>query len=100
MLSSVLGLCIACTLAIIGGRLCPFWVERPSPLTELAESDFNRAFAADAVAYRDYDSTLRGIVDVLERKREVFGGPHVLGPDDERALLESWQAFHDTAFAL
>ncbi len=85
---------------VLGGRLCLFWVERPSPLTELSENDFNRAFVADAAAYRDYDSTLRGIVDVLERKRDVFGGPHVLGPDDERALLESWQAFHDTAFAL
>lgn len=134
MLGLVLGLCIACLLAVIGGRflmgdtwrptpqgkrvrrriiaagalltfviagrLCMFWVERPSPLTELSEPDFNRAFAADAAAYKDYDDTLRGIVDVLERQREVFGGPHVLGPDDERALLESWQAFHDTAFAL
>ena len=134
MLGVVLGLCIACLLAVIGGRflmgdtwrptpqgkrvrrriiaagalltfviagrLCLFWVERPSPLTELTEADFNRAFVADAAAYRDYDQTLRGVVDVLERRREVFGGPHVLGPDDERALLDSWRSFHDTAFAL
>jgi hypothetical protein len=80
--------------------MCLFWIERPSPLTEMTEPDFNRAFAADAAAYRDYDDTLRGIVDVLERRRDVFGGPHVLGPDDERALLESWVSFHDTAFAL
>jgi hypothetical protein len=84
----------------IAARLLLFWVARPTPLTTLAPEQFNRAFAADATSYREYDETLRGLVDALAQRGRLFEPDAVLGADDERALREAWLALHDAAFAL
>lgn len=91
-----LGVLSVATLA----RLVLFWVEQPSPLTELTPAEFNRAFAADAQQYVEYDEHLRGLIDAVAARDAMFAADAVLGADDERALRQAWVAVHDTAFAL
>ncbi len=81
-------------------RLVLFWVTQPTPLTAMSPAEFNRAFAADATQYREYDENLRSIIDALARRESAFAADAVLGPEDETALRQSWAALHDAAFAL
>ncbi|HWB74518.1 MAG TPA: YiiX/YebB-like N1pC/P60 family cysteine hydrolase [Nannocystaceae bacterium] len=81
-------------------RLALFWVARPTPLTAMSEVEFNRAFAADVQQYREYDETLRGLVDAIAQREAMLQPDAVLSPSDELALRQAWGALHDAAVAL
>jgi hypothetical protein len=83
-------------------RLVLFATEMPSPLTDLGEADFNRAFEIDSTRYRDLERGLEQVVAALESGGERFGveREQVLSPDQERRLLTAWRAAYDSAFAL
>ncbi len=93
---------VAAALAIAGGvgRLALFWVQQPSPLTELSREEFDETFVLDARNYKDYDAGLEHYLTLLEARPELFEDGAILGADDERLLLDSWEAIYAYSFAL
>lgn len=88
--------------AVLAGlsRLLLFWVQQPSPLTELRAEDFDQTFVRDAQLYGEYDEGLEHLLIALEARPELFEAQRVLGADDERLLLDSWEAIYAYSFAL
>lgn len=93
---------VAASLAFAAafGRLVLFWVQQPSPLTELSQDEFDRTFLLDGQSYREYDQGLEHYLILLEARPELFEGDALLGPDDERLLLDAWEAIYAYSFAL
>lgn len=81
-------------------RLSLFWVAQATPLTALTEADFNRAFTADVQQYREYDESLRGLIDAVAQREGMLQPNAVLSAADELALRQAWGALHDSALAL
>lgn len=93
---------VAAGLAIAAGvgRLVLFWVQQPSPLTSLSVEDFDETFMVDARNYREYDSGIEHYLTLLEARPQLFEPDTVLGADDERLLLDCWEAIYAYSFAL
>ena len=93
---------IATSLAFAAGfaRLVLFWAQQPSPLTELTQDEFDRTFLLDSQNYREYDQGLEHYLILLEARAELFEGDAVLNADDERLLLDAWEAIYAYSFAL
>jgi hypothetical protein len=93
---------MATSLAFAAGlsRLVLYWVEQPSPLTALSQEEFDRTFLLDSQSYREYDQGLEHYLIVLEARAELFEGDALLGADDERLLLDAWEAIYAYSFAL
>jgi hypothetical protein len=93
---------MATSLAFAAGlaRLVLFWAERPSPLTELSQEEFDRTFLLDSQSYREYDQGLEHYLIVLEARAELFEDDALLGADDERLVLDAWEAIYAYSFAL
>jgi hypothetical protein len=93
---------MATSLAFAAGlsRLVLYWVEQPSPLTALSQEEFDRTFLLDSQSYREYDQGLEHYLIVLEARAELFEGDKLLGADDERLLLDTWEAIYAYSFAL
>ncbi|MFO7562329.1 MAG: YiiX/YebB-like N1pC/P60 family cysteine hydrolase [Enhygromyxa sp.] len=92
----------AAGLAMAAGvsRLVLFWVEQPSPLTSLSSEDFDQTFMLDARNYHEYDTGIEHYLTLLEARPELFEPGAVLGADDERLLLDCWEAIYAYSFAL
>jgi hypothetical protein len=92
----------AAALAFAAGfaRLMLFWVQQPSPLTELTQDEFDRTFLLDSQSYRELDAGLEHYLILLEARPELFEGDALLEPDDERLLLDAWEAIYASSFAL
>lgn len=82
------------------GRLVLFWVEQPSPLTSLDRDAFDQTYHADAQRYAELDAGLEHYLVVLEARPELFVDGAVLSADDERMVLDAWEAIYASAFAL
>jgi hypothetical protein len=93
---------VAVGLAMFAGlaRLALVWVEQPSPLTSLTTDEFDQTFVLDARSYHEYDTGLENTLILLEARPELFAGDRVLDPDDERLLLDAWEAIYAYSFAL
>ncbi|HLT39216.1 MAG TPA: hypothetical protein VK034_23190, partial [Enhygromyxa sp.] len=93
---------VAAGLAIAAGlgRLVLFWVEQPSPLTSLSPEEFDQTFVLDARNYHEYDTGIEHYLTLLEARPELFEQDAVLGADDERLLLDCWEAIYAYSFAL
>lgn len=93
---------LAAGLAMAAGvaRLALFWVQQPSPLTELSREQFDETFQLDSRNYDEYDRGLEHYMILLEARPELFDGGHVLDPDEERLVLDAWEAIYAYAFAL
>lgn len=83
-------------------RLGAYWLEQPSPLTGLDESDLRTSFALDTRQYQDIDRELERLVQGIERSEigRVDGERRGLTKAEERLLRGTWTAFYDNAFAL
>ncbi|MCK9462303.1 MAG: hypothetical protein M0R80_21980 [Proteobacteria bacterium] len=83
-------------------RLVVFWMESPSPLTQLSEDDFDAAFEIDTARYRELEGGMERAVAFLEAPRAMFDAavPGVLTAEEERQLLATWRALYETGFAL
>jgi len=94
--------CLVLAAVGIAGRMVMFWVERPSPLTDLSIVQFNRAFEIDSRRYVEYDRGLERALVFLEKHEELFDEEKqsVPTPDQERELLDSWATVYDYAFSL
>jgi hypothetical protein len=92
----------AAGLAMFAGvaRLALFWIEQPSPLTSLSRDEFDAAFLLDSEHYREYDAGLEHVLSRLEARAALFEPDHVLSADDERLLLDAWEAIYAYSFAL
>ncbi|PRQ02005.1 hypothetical protein ENSA7_56730 [Enhygromyxa salina] len=82
------------------GRLVLIWVEQPSPLTELSRDDFDETFILDSKNYSELDAGLEHYLVLLEARPELFAADALLGPDDERLVLDAWEAIYAYSFAL
>jgi hypothetical protein len=91
---------LAVIILAIFARFVVYWLDEDTPLTALGEDEFNRAFAADASKYSEYDAGLDRLAAELERHSALAGSQDVLSPDDEREILDLWSAVYDHAFAL
>lgn len=92
---------LAIIIASIGARFVVYWLDDPTPLTGLSEDEFNVAFEADAREYREYDDGLERLIAQVERSAALRDGERaVLDPDEERELLDLWEAIYGHAFAL
>jgi hypothetical protein len=93
---------LATGLAFAAGfaRLVLVWVQQPSPLTELSRDDFDETFILDAKNYNELDAGFEHYLVLLEAKPELFESNAVLGPDDERMVLDAWEAIYAYSFAL
>ncbi|MCP4676979.1 MAG: hypothetical protein GY854_15960 [Deltaproteobacteria bacterium] len=83
-------------------RLVVFWVEAPSPLTDLPKSDYNRAFDIDLSRFRAIDHEITGAVGFLEGRDDIFNrqDARVLSAEQEQVLLDTWRTVYDSAFVL
>lgn len=92
----------ALVLALLAGlgRLVLFWVEQPSPLTELSRDQFDRTFVLDCDNYKAHDAGLEHYLTLLEARPALFEADAVLSADDERMLLDAWEAIYASSFAL
>ena len=93
---------LATGLAFAAGfaRLALFWVEQPSPLTALERSEFDEAFLLDSTNYTELDAGFEHYLILLEARPELFVEGAVLSHDDERLVLDAWEAMYAYAFAL
>ena len=89
-------------LASLGAilRLGVYWVEQPSPLTELQPVDFHQAFNIDSKLYIEHSAALQRLMVRVASEASLQPGGDVLDADTERRLLEHWRAFYDHAFSL
>jgi hypothetical protein len=72
---------------------------RATGLTALSAEEFGLSFAADRSRYAELDRAMDSAVGFLEKRKGLLV-PEVLSPEDERALLDTWRAVWDGAFAL
>ena len=95
-------LLVAITLFAVGlsGWLTVFWMENPSPLTELPREDFETAWALDAQRYEDLDASADALLERLDEAPMFANGDAVLSADEEAELLAAWRSMYDIAFAL
>ncbi len=86
----------------VAGRLVMFWVEAPSPLTDLSKGDYNRAFDIDLSRFRAIDHEIEGAVGFLESRDDIFNRQEaeVLSAEQEQVLLDTWRTVYDSAFVL
>ena len=93
---------VSTSLAFAAGlaRLALFWVEQPSPLTELSRDDFDQTYLVDAQSYAELDAGLEHYLVLLEARPELFTDDAVLSADDERLVLDAWEAIYASSFAL
>jgi hypothetical protein len=93
---------VALFLAIMAGfaQIVLIWVEQPTPLTQLTRDEFDRTFVLDARAYAEFDAGLEHYLTLLEARPELFVPDAVLSADDERLLLDAWEAIYASSFAL
>ncbi|PRQ04346.1 hypothetical protein ENSA5_08550 [Enhygromyxa salina] len=82
------------------GRLALFWVQQPSPLTELSRDDFDETYLLDSKAYHEFDAGLERYLVLLEARPELFETDAVLSSDEERLVLDAWEAIYAYSFAL
>ncbi|KIG16374.1 hypothetical protein DB30_04541 [Enhygromyxa salina] len=82
------------------GRLVLIWVQQPSPLTDLSHDDFDETFILDSKSYSELDAGLEHYLVLLEARPELFASDALLGPDDERLVLDAWEAIYAYSFAL
>jgi len=83
-------------------RLAVFWMESPSPLTELSAADFNAAYEIECALYVELNRGMDKAVAFLEAPGPVFDGPSrgALSAADERGLLAAWRVLYEHGFAL
>ena len=95
-------LTVAIALFAVGltGWLVVFWLEKPSPLTELPREDFETAWALDVQRYQDLDRSAEALIVRLEASPMLNEGDRVLTADEEEELLAAWRAMYDITFAL
>ena len=96
---------MACLLLgglVLLGRLSVFWMQRPSPLTELTAARFNEAFEANRARYVECASGLESLLVRLAAIDGAFGpqADRVLTPDEERLLRDAWIGARDYAIHL
>lgn len=93
---------LAATLAMAAGtgRLALFWVQQSSPLTDLSHEHFDRTFLLDAQRYDEYERGIEHYLTLLEARPELFAADRVLSADEERLVLDAWEAIYAYAFAL
>lgn len=91
---------LAIVIMAIGARFGVYWLDEDTDLTGLSEQEFNVAFEADARKYKEYDAGLDRLITTLESGDVLGSSGDVLTPDEERALLDVWEAIYDHAFAL
>ena len=95
-------LTVAIALFAVGmtGWLVVFWMQKPSPLTDLPREDFETAWALDAQRYSDLDRSAEALLVRLDAAPMFAEGDRVLSADEEDELLSAWRSMYDTAFAL
>ncbi len=93
---------VGASLAMAAGvtRLALFWVQQPSALTELSRAEYDETYVLDAQNYREYDGGLEHYMILLEARPELFVDGHILSADEERLVLDAWEAIYAYAFAL
>jgi hypothetical protein len=94
--------CLSFAMVLIAVRLSMYWVEGPSPLTDLTTEKFNAAFLIDAERFRDFDGGLARQLEGFRALSEevVEGDTEILSADQEALLRELWIATYDYAFSL
>ncbi|MCF7975434.1 MAG: hypothetical protein K9N55_16575 [Phycisphaerae bacterium] len=77
------------------------WMKRPSPLTQLGQVQFARAFDQDRQSYLEFTSALDDQIALLGAQ-PMFKTPDnkALSADQERLLRDAWQTIYHYAFAL
>jgi hypothetical protein len=93
-------LLLAGAAGVIVLQLVLFEARQPSPLTELGSASYERAFVLDARRYREIEGGMERAVSALERAGFLRDEDRVLGPDEERLLLDTWVGLGDQAIAL
>ena len=94
--------CLVLGVLVLLGRLSVFWMQQPSPLTELTAARFNEVFEVDRARYVECASGLESLLVKLASLDVAFEAEsdRVLTPDEERLLLDAWVAARDYAITL